>query len=302
MYTIELKPASKNGWHTPAEAKKYYKKYSRDGITVHWWNTPALAGTHDTIVKYILGKAVAAKGSVNYVVSDKKITLCVNPDNVAWASQAGNPTTISIEFDPRLKTEGYKKAGWLINELEKRYKKGLTLYPHKHWFPTACPGTLDLKRMRAEANKWKQGKYDPKPTPKPTPAKAKLVWAKLPTPTVYITNKETNLWDVDAVKHSDMKVVKTYKKGEKIKVYGTLVNQTVGSTYFVTEYSYSNKTPNGFNSKDLDVYVAPRPAPTPPVEQQPAPLPENPTKPVEPDYKSWTELLQQILDYLKGKM
>jgi hypothetical protein len=36
-YPIEVKLASKAGWFTPAEAKSYYGKYSRDGVTYHWW-------------------------------------------------------------------------------------------------------------------------------------------------------------------------------------------------------------------------------------------------------------------------
>lgn len=164
-YAIENRPASKSGWHTPAEAKRYYGRYSREGITVHWWDLPERAGTHDGTVNYILNKARLGQGSVNYVLSNDKISVLVEPDNVAWASQSGNPTTISIEFDPRLNAEGYRKAGWLIAELERRYGRSLTLYPHKHWVSTQCPGTLDLNRMRAEANKWKAGGNAPAPQP-----------------------------------------------------------------------------------------------------------------------------------------
>lgn len=175
-YTLEFKRASSNGYHTPAQARAYYGRYSREGFTVHWWNTrDKVANTvagHDQTVNYIYNKSVAGTGSVNYVVSDFKITYMVSPDNVAWASQSGNPTTISCEFSPHLSAEGYKKAGWLIDQLEQRYGHKLTLYPHKHWYATACPGDLDINRMRAEADKWKRGDYDrptPIPTPTPTP-------------------------------------------------------------------------------------------------------------------------------------
>jgi len=154
-YPVEVRLADKKGWHTPGEASAFYGRYGRVGITVHWWDTPQRAGTHDGTVNYILNKAKAGTGSVNYVLSNDKITLLVEPENVAWASQSGNPTTVSIEFDPRLNGEGYRKAGWLINELEKRFKRTLTLYPHNHWFATQCPGTLDLNRMRREADIWK---------------------------------------------------------------------------------------------------------------------------------------------------
>ena len=129
-YKIEIRLAAKSGWHTPKEARSYYGKYARDGVTWHWWNSPNLVkdSDHDNIVNYMLGKAQRGVGSVNYVLSNKKITLVVNPDNVAWASQAGNPTTISVELSPHPNSAGYKRAGWLFNELEGRYGKKLKHY------------------------------------------------------------------------------------------------------------------------------------------------------------------------------
>lgn len=179
-YPIEIKICSKNGWHTPSEAKSYYGRYSRDGVTVHWWNSPDKVkdSDHDNIVNYIAGKASRGQGSVNYVISNKKITLMVNPDNVAWASQSGNPTTVSIECSPHLNAEGYKKVGWVCNELfnktNGRYRKALRLWRHSDWFSTACPGTIDLKRIKVEADKWASGAYNPKPAPKPQPKPAPI--------------------------------------------------------------------------------------------------------------------------------
>jgi N-acetylmuramoyl-L-alanine amidase CwlA len=156
LYPIETRLASKNGWDTPDEARRRYGKYSRGGITCHWWNTPDKAGTHDETVEYILGQASAGNMSVNYVVSDKKITLLVAPDNVAWHATAGNPTTIGIEFDPRLGAEGYKRGGWLIAQLEKRYGKTLKLYRHSDWDETECPGTINIAKLSQEADKAKR--------------------------------------------------------------------------------------------------------------------------------------------------
>ena len=268
MYNIETRLAAKSGWHTPSEAQRYYGRYSRTGITVHHWNTPNLVkdSDHNNIVNYIANKAKNGTGSVNYVLSNTKITLMVHPDNVAWASQSGNPTTVSIEFSPHLNAEGYKKAGWLIWQLEKRYNRKLTLYPHNHWFATQCPGSLDLPRMRAEANKWAQGGHNPKP-PVPAPPGAKLTWVKLPKIMTYITNKQpTNLWDFNKTTWN-MTAVKNFKKGEKISIYGKCVNETLKATYLLTEFSFTKKITNGFNQSDMDVYVPlpsiPTPAPKP---------------------------------------
>jgi hypothetical protein len=157
-YPIEAKPASHNAWFTPAESNAYYKaRYAREGVTLHWWGDGSGADNHDNTVNYILGQAQQGTKSVNFVLSDNKISQLVDPDNVAWCSQAGNPTTISIELQPTLSAEGYKKAGWLLDQLEKRYGHTMSLYPHSHWNATSCPGTIDINRIRAEADKWKNG-------------------------------------------------------------------------------------------------------------------------------------------------
>lgn len=276
-YKIEIKAASKNGWQTPAEAKKYYGRYSRDGITAHWWNDPKLIkdSDHNNIVKYVQNQAQAGNMSINYVLSNTKITQLVAPENVAWHATSGNPTTIGIEFSPHLNAEGYKKAGWLIWQLEKRFNKKLAIYPHKYWNQTACPGTISLTRLRDEANKWARGDYNPKPVT--SVVKASLTWSKLSKPVEYVANKPvTNLWNFDSTAWN-MKSVKQFKKGDRITIYGKVVNNTLKATYLLTEYSYTNKITNGFNEVDLDKYVAP-PAPTP----KPVTPPEDVLQPVDP--------------------
>ena len=201
-YQIEVRLGSRNGYHTPAEAKAYYGRYSRDGITVHHWNSKDKVkdSDHDNICNYILGKMQRGTGSVNYVLSNNKITVLVLPDNVSWASQKGNPTTVGVEFSPHLNAEGYKKAGWLINELfnpkNGRYRKAPRLWKHSDWYGTQCPGTLDLNRMLAEANKWATGGYNPKPTPPPKPVPVPPATPNITFhlwkegETVYIANKQ----------------------------------------------------------------------------------------------------------------
>ena len=185
-YGIEMKPASHAGWFTPAESNNYYAtRYARDGVVVHWWGDGTGASNHDNIVNYMNAQAAAANKSVNYVLSDNKITLCVGPDNVAWCSSKGNPTTISVETQPTLGDEGYKKWGWLVDQLEQRYGKALRLYKHSDWEATGCPGTISLDRIRTEANKWKSGEYDrPAPISVPTPPPTIIT---APPPPVVVT-------------------------------------------------------------------------------------------------------------------
>lgn len=315
MYAIEIKLADKAGWHTPTEAQAYYGRYARNGVTLHWWNTVAAANqqalTHDGMVSYFLNQAKAGNKSVNYIVSDSKITMLVNPDNVAWTSQSGNPTTISIEIDPRIGAEGYKKLGWLVKELESRYNKGLLIYRHAYWFATQCCGVIDENRVRTEADKWKAGGYNPAPAPTPVPVTtAKLSWHKFPSTKDFITNKQpTRLWNFNSISWN-MEAKGEYVKGHRLVAYGQVTNETLGATYYLTEYSYTKKITNGFNVKDLDPYVAPAPAPAPgdqpppvpepPKEQQPQPLPENPPAPVEPTLEERVGAIEAFILLIKS--
>lgn len=302
MYDIEIRLASKNGWHTPSEALAYYGRYSRDGVTWHWWNTPDQVRDedHNNIVNYILNKAVNGTGSVNYVLSNTKITMLVNPDNVAWASQKGNPTTVSVELSPHLNDEGYKKAGWLFNELEGRYGKVLKHYKHSDWYQTACPGTIDVPRIAAEAAKWKSGAYNPTPPPAPTPAPEQPInqdWVLWKDGGSYVCNKQpTYLYDLTNAKDwNSIGKVKAYDKGTVIQIAGSFHNNYLNRDYYITRYSFDNKKATGFHPADLDVYTPPvEPTPTPPETQpeppteptDPEPTPE-PEPPVEPTYPNW---------------
>lgn len=320
MYPIELRLANKNGYHTPAEAKKFYGRYSRSGMTVHWWGDPKLNpdSAHDNIVNYILGKAVKGTGSVNYVLSNTKITMLVNPDNVAWASQAGNPTTVSCEFSPNLNAEGYKKAGWLINELfntsNGRYRIAPRLWRHSDWFSTQCPGSLDLNKMLAEANNWATGSYNPKPTPPPKPpAPSKPInqdftlWKDGGT---YVFNKDTSMFDLTNAKDwGSVVVAKAFKKGDQIEIAGSFHNNYLNRDYYITRYSFDHNNATGFNPVDLDVYVPPRPTPKPDPDPEPSQPPTPPTKDQDQDQRitalekavaALAKVVQSIVDWIKG--
>lgn len=318
-YPIEIRLADKRGFHTPPEARKHYGRYSRDGVTVHWWDDPKLIkdSDHDNIVNYILGKAQRGIGSVNYVVSNNKITMLVNSDNVAWASQGGNPTTVSIEFSPHLSAEGYKKGGWLINELfnptNGKYKRVPEIYEHKKWFKTICPGTVSVITLRNEVNKWARGGYNPPTTQPPKP---------LPTPPAspkntdfvlwkdggeYICNKQPTIFHdlTNVSKWSDPIPAKlTFGKGEKITIVGSFKNVGLNKEYYITRSSFDRKSATGFNPVDLDIFVPPRPLPKPP-ETLPTPPVEVtlPTPPVIPptEYPGWfVSFWLRLIDAIKS--
>jgi hypothetical protein len=209
--------------------------------------------------------------------------------NVAFASQSGNPTTISIEFQPTLGAEGYKKGGWLINELEELTGKTLTLYPHKYWNATECPGSIDMNRLRAEANKWKAGQYDQTAPPVVVTEPPKTANLEITD----ITNKkvrlirDANLWDLHFTSYSQAKAIKSLPSGTEVEVAATAKHQ-LGSTYYLSEYSFQRGIGNGINVKDCEDVGEPAeqieepPIVTPPKEVEiPVPLPTPPEPPVE---------------------
>lgn len=323
-YPIEVKIASKNGWSLPQEVPGIWgKPYSRTGITIHWWGGGETADKHDNIVNYLLSAAAQGLKSTNYVLSDNKITLMVSPDNVAWASNGGNPSTISIEHQPTLGAEGYKKSGWLVWQLEERYGKRLNLYRHSDWTTTQCPGTIDLNRIRAEADKWQAGGYNPAPpvvvmpTPPPAP-NVNISYSKLPSPVMYKINKPTNLWNFNSSTWPGVKPVKQYAAGELVAIYGVADNHTLKAKYGMTQYSFgtadssgSPKATNGFNMVDLDIVQTPaQPVPTPPPVQapEPTPVPPTPTVPAPSDkdkeqderLNAVEKIIKAVVDFLKS--
>jgi hypothetical protein len=285
-YEIEQKPASSNGYFTPTEARNYYGRYSRDGVTIHWWGNGAGPEGHDNIVNYLNGKAANGQDpTVNYVLSDNKITLCINPDDVAWCSGTGNPTTVSVECQPTLGAEGYKKAGWLIWQLELRYGKTLQIWGHNHWTATQCPGTLDLNRMRAEADKWRAGGYNPIPQLPEWQANRKVFAEKF----MYAAFDNTTL-----VNMTNMSAIKTFKLDDRFQISGETMSN--GKSFWITTYSVINNQPNGFLKPDLKDTITPRVSPSSSTSASNSPSSSSstsasasisPSAPPEPEYPNW---------------
>lgn len=261
-YAVEVKRASKAGYFTPAEARNYYGKYSRDGVTYHWWNSPnAIGGSakdHDSIVNYLNGRAAAGQApTVNYVASDPKLTLCIDPENVAWTSSAGNPTTIGVECSPHFTESLYKKLGWFHDQMEQRFGKTMAIWVHFEWQPGTACSPIVKQKIRDYANWWRAERNKPAPVPVPTPPK--------PTVTLQIsdiTNKKVkliraaNLWDLAFKTYPEAKSVKTLPAGTIVEVSAT-AKHPLGSTYYLSEYSFSKGIGNGINVKDCEDYTDP---------------------------------------------
>jgi hypothetical protein len=261
-YAVEVRRASKAGYFTPAEARNYYGKYDRSGVTYHWWNSPDRIGgdaaAHDSIVNYLNGRAAIGQApTVNYVISEPKLTLCIDPENVAWTSSAGNPTTIGVEGTPHFTDAYYRKLGWFHDQMEQRFGRTLAIFVHFDWQPGTACSPLVKSRIRQEADKWKAERNIPAPTPVPTPPK--------PTTTLQISDiqnkkvrliRETKLWDLGFTSWATAKAVKVLPAGTIIEV-SALAKHPLGGNYYLSEYSYSRGVGNGINIVDCEDYVDP---------------------------------------------
>jgi len=317
-YPIEIKYASSAGYFTPAQAKAYYGKYSRDGVTYHWWNSPDKikgdAAAHDSIVRYLNGRAANGQApTANYVVSEPKLTLCVSPDNVAWTSSNGNATTIGVEGSPHFTDAYYKKLGWLHDQLEQRYNKTLAIYVHFEWQAGTQCSPLVKQKIRDYANWWKKQRQAPAPAPAPvTPPASNTVTLQISD----IPNKKVklirtaNLWDLAFKTWAEAKAIKSLPAGTIIEV-SAIAKHPLGSSYYLSEYSYSRGVGNGINIKDCEDYVDPvappkdtsvvQPPPAAPINEAPVinPVPTPVPIPVPIDDET-SNLLKSIVAALGG--
>lgn len=138
VYSYEVKPSAA---YTPAASVPavYGQKRTIKGVTIHWWDYPSRAGTHDGTVNYLRRKG--ANTSAHYVVSPGRVTLIVDPKHAAWhaGSAKGNATTIGIECNPHDIAGTLPTLAALIRDLEKAYGS-LLVFQHKQWKSTTCAG------------------------------------------------------------------------------------------------------------------------------------------------------------------
>lgn len=145
------------------------RPYGITSITIHWWGDPGTHPTFEGVVDtFVTG---ARRTSAHYVAEAGRVACLVDPDDRAWACgdgigcrSGGNDKSISIECNPRQSDGDYQTVAELVSNLRAVYGD-LPLYPHKHWFNTACPGTYDLGRIDRLARALPEGKPGPAPDP-----------------------------------------------------------------------------------------------------------------------------------------
>lgn len=142
------------------EAAEYYGvPYKPVEAHLHWWGSPGQAGTHDGNVSHIKNTKDL---SVNFVTSEKRITLMVPLNKIALTTGKRNPYAWKAENDPTLTDWGYKTMGYLVYIVEK-LNPDLVNEPlrlHKEFYSTSC-SEIDKGKVRTYAEQFRTGALDP---------------------------------------------------------------------------------------------------------------------------------------------
>ena len=143
------------------EAATYYgAPYDPIESHLHWWGKPGEAGTHDGNVNYIKNTPDL---SVNFVVSENRVTLMVPLHKIALTTGARNPFAWKSENDPTLTEQQYKTMGYLHYIVEKLNPKlrNEALRLHKEFYSTSC-SEINVDKVREYADEFHSGVRDPK--------------------------------------------------------------------------------------------------------------------------------------------
>lgn len=130
------------------QSPNYWKGRSQTikAIAIHWWGDPTAGLTLNGVVNTFMKPERQA--SAHYVASgtNREVVQMVKESDTSWATNSANPYTISIECDPRCRTQDYSVVAELIADIRKRHGD-LPLVPHSQFSPTQCPGNYDLGRL-----------------------------------------------------------------------------------------------------------------------------------------------------------
>ena len=152
------------------DLEKYYGvPYNPVESHTHWWGEPGKSGTHDGNVEHI---RTTSDLSVNFVVSENRVTLMVPLNKNAMTTGTRNPYAWKSENDPTLTEQQYKTMGYLHYIVEKLNPSLLNepIRLHKEFYSTSC-SQIDKAKVRSYAEKFHTGQLEvstglpPKTTP-----------------------------------------------------------------------------------------------------------------------------------------
>lgn len=105
-------------------------------IVIHHWG--ADGQSHNGVIRELCAPGV--EKSAHYIVSGRRVTCIVDPDDRAWhAGPGGNPRGIGIECRPECDDETFRTVAELIRDIRAVYGH-LPLTGHRDYMATECPG------------------------------------------------------------------------------------------------------------------------------------------------------------------
>lgn len=241
--------------------------YGRQGRTVRNVTFHHVVGTAESAVSRF---QTPVQVSSHFIVGPNVIYVMVDTDDTAYTNGnwEANLQSVTIEHagtwlngfrDEKVINNSVQLVAWLR-----------TLYPaatpnrHRDVFATACPGELPVEEIWAKAGNIINPPAQPQPPVVPAP---KLTVVDIKNK-IIVTNKDANLWDLSFTKFSDAKSLKVIPKNTEVEVSAT-AKHPLGSTYYLTEYSFSKGVMNGINVVDCKDKVTEVPPTIPPVTPKP---------------------------------
>lgn len=256
-----------------------------------------VVGTAESAVSKFANSS--SQTSAHFVVAPNKVYCCVDTDNTAWTNGnwASNLESVTIEHAGDWRN-GFRDEG-VINQSARLVAWLRTLYPsatpirHNQVASTACPCDLPVEEIWNRATEILNPPKPPAPTvPPATPIQITDVQNK-----IVVTSKDANLWDLNFNTWAEAKSVKVIPKGTEVEI-SAIAKHPLGSSYYMTEYSFSKGIKNGINVADCSDKVVVVPPVVPPVEPPVVtpPITPEPPKPEEPNLDQENNtLLKQIL-------
>jgi hypothetical protein len=234
-----------------------------------------IVGSDDSAISTF--KNATNQKSATYVVGDTKITQMVLEADTPWTNSnfASNSECITIEHEGDWRN-GYRNEAVINNSvklvawLRSRYP-GIVFNRHREVSlkGTVCPADFPVEEVWNKATVL----LNP-PAPVVVVPPATAIQITDISNRIVITNKDANLWDLNFNTWAEARSVKVIPKGTEVEI-SAIAKHPLGSSYYMTEYSFSKGIKNGINVVDcaektvvVPPVVVPPPV-VPPVEPEP---------------------------------
>ena len=244
--------------------------YGRSGRKIEMICIHHMAGRLTSKQCGAIFQTVGRGGSSHYGIGYNGDIACyVDEQNTAWTNSNWDSNCKSVTIETSDNDNSWYVNDTTLNSLIKlvadigrrnnlgKLIKGKNVTWHSMYANTTCPGDYLRSKIQYicdEANKINDS-YN-------------LKYEKIDRKSIKL-KLNTSLWDLHFTSYNNAKSIKKYNKGDVIDNIVAIVKHPIGSTYYITEYSYKNNIMNGFNVKDCEDIVKEEPKVDPPKAEPP---------------------------------